>query len=208
MKIKDIINVLENVAPPVLQEHYDNAGLLTGNEQDNCTGAICSLDATEAVIDEAISRNCNLVVAHHPAIFKGLKRITGRNYVERVIIKAIKHDIAIYAIHTNLDNIITGVNGRMADRLGLINRQVLLPKPSTLKKLYTFVPAEHAEALRTALFHAGAGHIGNYSQCSFNSEGTGTFKGEAGTHPFAGTKASFTSREIRVEVIFPANEQT
>jgi dinuclear metal center YbgI/SA1388 family protein len=205
MKIKDIINVLENAAPPVLQEHYDNAGLLTGNEQEECTGVICSLDVTEAVIDEAISHRCNLVVAHHPVIFKGLKRITGRNYVERVVIKAIRHDIAVYAIHTNLDNIMAGVNGRMADRLGLINRQVLLPKASLLKKLYTFVPVAHAEALRTALFDAGAGHVGNYSQCSFNSEGTGTFKGEEGTQPFAGTTGELHfEKEIKVEVIFPA----
>lgn len=204
MKIKDIINVLENTAPPALQEDYDNAGLITGDAQWNCTGALCTLDATEAVIDEAIEHKCNLIVAHHPIVFKGLKSITGKTYVERTIIKAIKNDIAIYAIHTNLDNIITGVNGRMADRLGLINRAILLPKTATLKKLYTFVPVEHAENLRTALFHAGAGHIGNYSQCSFNSEGTGTFKGEAGTHPFAGVTGELhVEKEIKIEVIFP-----
>ncbi|HTN07485.1 Nif3-like dinuclear metal center hexameric protein [Agriterribacter sp.] len=205
MKIKDIINVLENTAPPALQEPYDNAGLITGNEQQHCSGVLCSLDATEAVVDEAIKRKCNLIVAHHPVVFKGLKRITGKTYVERTIIKAIKNDIAIYAIHTNLDNIITGVNGRMADRLGLINRTILLPKASTLKKLYTFVPIAQAENLRTALFHAGAGYIGNYSQCSFNSEGTGTFKGEAGTHPFAGATGELHfEKEVKIEVIFPA----
>ena len=204
MKIKDIINVLEKTAPPALQEDYDNAGLITGEAQMDCTGVLCTLDATEAVVDEAIERKCNLIVAHHPIIFKGLKRITGKTYVERTIIKAIKNDIAIYAIHTNLDNIITGVNGRMADRLGLIKRAILLPKASTLKKLYTFVPVEHAENLRTALFHAGAGHIGNYSQCSFNSAGTGTFKGEAGTHPFAGVTGELhVEKEIKIEVIFP-----
>ena len=205
MKIKDIINVLENTASPSLQESYDNAGLITGNEQQECTGVICTLDATEAVVDEAIERGCNMVVAHHPVIFKGLKRITGKNYVERTIIKAIKNDIAVYAIHTNLDNMITGVNGRMADRLGLINRAVLLPRPGTLKKLYSFVPVEHAEALRAALFNAGGGHIGNYSQCSFNMEGLGTFKGEEGTHPFAGIAGRLHhEKEIKVEVIFPA----
>lgn len=205
MKIKDIINVLENTASPSLQESYDNAGLITGNEQQECTGVICTLDATEAVVDEAIERRCNLVVAHHPVIFKGLKRITGKNYVERTIIKAIKNDIAVYAIHTNLDNMITGVNGRMADRLGLINRAVLLPRPGTLKKLYSFVPVEHAQTLRAALFNAGGGHIGNYSQCSFNMEGLGTFKGEEGTHPFAGIAGRLHhEKEIKVEVIFPA----
>lgn len=205
MKIKDIINVLENTASPSLQESYDNAGLITGNEQQECTGVICTLDATEAVVDEAIERRCNLVVAHHPVIFKGLKRITGKNYVERTIIKAIKNDIAVYAIHTNLDNVIIGVNGRMADRLGLINRAVLLPRPGKLKKLYSFVPVEHAEALRAALFNAGGGHIGNYSQCSFNMEGLGTFKGEEGAHPFAGIAGRLHhEKEIKVEVIFPA----
>ena len=205
MKIKDIINVLEDTASPSLQESYDNAGLLTGNEQQECTGVVCSLDATEAVVDEAIDSNCNLIVAHHPIIFKGLKRITGKNYVERTVIKAIKNDIAVYAIHTNLDNIITGVNGRMADRLGLINRTILLPKTATLKKLYSFVPVEHAQNLRAALFDAGAGHIGNYSQCSFNIEGSGTFKGEEGTHPFTGVTGELHyEKEIKIEVIFPA----
>ena len=205
MKIKDIINVLEDTASPSLQESYDNAGLLTGNEQQECTGVVCSLDATEAVVDEAIDSNCNLIVAHHPIIFKGLKRITGKNYVERTVIKAIKNDIAVYAIHTNLDNIITGVNGRMADRLGLINRTILLPKTATLKKLYSFVPGEHAQNLRAALFDAGAGHIGNYSQCSFNIEGSGTFKGEEGTHPFTGVTGELHyEKEIKIEVIFPA----
>ena len=205
MKIKDIINVLENTASPSLQESYDNAGLLTGSEQQECTGVLCSLDVTEAVVDEAIDRKCNCIVVHHPVVFRGLKRITGKNYVERTIIKAIKNDIAIYAIHTNLDNIISGVNGRMADRLGLINRSILLPKPATLKKLYTFVPVEHAQNLRTTLFNAGAGHIGNYSECSFNMDGFGTFKGEEGTHPFTGVTGELHyEKEIKVEVIFPA----
>src|SRR5687767_12947080 len=132
MKIAEIIALLESIAPPSLQEQYDNAGLLTGNPVWTCTGALCTLDATEDVINEAISRNCNLVIAHHPIIFGGLKKITGRNYVEKTVITAIKNDIAIYAIHTNLDNIIAGVNGMMADKLGLINRKILAPKEGTL----------------------------------------------------------------------------
>ncbi|MCC6288688.1 MAG: Nif3-like dinuclear metal center hexameric protein [Chitinophagaceae bacterium] len=204
MKIKDIINVLEFIAPPALQESYDNAGLLTGNSQEECTGILCTLDSTEAVIEEAIAKKCNLVIAHHPIVFRGLKRINGKNYVERTIIKAIKHDIAIYAIHTNLDNILTGVNGKMADRLGLINRQILLSKDAVLKKLYTFVPHTHSEKLRTALWQAGAGHIGNYSECSFNAEGTGTFKGAANTNPFVGEQGRLHyEKEIKIEVIFP-----
>ncbi|HEX5025559.1 MAG TPA: Nif3-like dinuclear metal center hexameric protein [Agriterribacter sp.] len=205
MKIKDIINVLEIMAPPGLQETYDNAGLIIGNREWNCTGAVCALDVTEAIIDEAVERSCNLVVAHHPIIFKGLKRITGNNCVERTIIKAIKSDIAIYAVHTNLDNIIAGVNGRVADKLGLTNRAILLPKEATLKKLYTFVPVEQCEQLRTALFGAGAGHIGNYSHCSFNTDGAGTFKAEAGTNPFVGVVGELhIEKEVKIEVVFPA----
>jgi len=204
MKIKDIINVLENMASPTLQEDYDNAGLITGNEEDECTGVLCTLDVTEEVVKEAIQKKCNLVVAHHPIIFRGLKRITGRNYVERVVIDAIKNSVAIYAIHTNLDNILHGVNGKMADRLALTNRAVLAPRKSVLKKLYTFVPLSHAEEVRLALFNAGAGHIGNYSHCSFYAEGTGTFKGEEGSQPFAGTTGELhLEKEVKIEVVFP-----
>jgi dinuclear metal center YbgI/SA1388 family protein len=205
MKIADIIALLEAVAPPSLQESYDNAGLLTGNPGWVCTGTLCTLDATEEVVNEAIQRGCNLVVAHHPIIFGGLKKITGKNYVEKTIITAIKNDIAIYAIHTNLDNVIDGVNGMMADKLGLKNRKVLSPKEATLKKLYTFVPVDHVEDVRAALFEAGGGHIGNYNECSFGVEGTGTFKGGQGTNPFVGQPGErHYEKEIRIEVIFPA----
>ena len=204
MKIKDIINVLEAIAPPVLQESYDNAGLITGNMETVCSGVLCSLDAIEDIVEEAISKNCNLIVAHHPIIFRGLKRINGKNYVERTIIKAIKNDIAIYAIHTNLDNILTGVNGKMADKLGLINREILLPKDAVLKKLYMFAPVTHAEKLREALWKAGAGNIGNYSECSFNAEGTGSFRGKENTSPFAGEPGILHyEKEMKIEVIFP-----
>lgn len=205
MKIKDIINVLEAVAPPVLQEIYDNAGLITGDSETGCTGILCSLDATEDIVEEAIAKGCNLIVAHHPIIFKGLKRLNGKNYVERTIIKAIKNDIAIYAIHTNLDNILSGVNGKMADKLGLINRRPLLPKAQILKKLYTFVPQQHVENVRNALWQAGAGHIGNYSECSFNAEGTGTFKAGKTTNPFVGEAGRLHYEdETKIEVIFPS----
>ncbi|MBN8859458.1 MAG: Nif3-like dinuclear metal center hexameric protein [Sphingobacteriales bacterium] len=204
MKIKDIINVLENFAPPSLQEEYDNAGLITGNKETTCTGILCALDTTEAVVEEAIKNNCNTVVAHHPVVFRGLKSITGRNYVERTIIKAIKHDIAIYAIHTNLDNILAGVNGKMADLLGLVDRRVLLPKKDALKKLFTYVPRDHAGQLRKAIWAAGAGHIGNYSECSFNTGGQGTFRGGEETNPFVGRRGELhTEEEIKVEIIFP-----
>lgn len=178
MRIADVVAHLETVAPSSYQENYDNAGLLTGDMNWECTGILCTLDATEEVIHEAGRRNCNLVVAHHPIIFSGLKKINGKTYVERAIILAIKNDIAILAIHTNLDNVIGGVNGRMADRLGLINRAILAPRPATLKKLFTFVPVDHIENVRKAIFDAGAGYIGNYSECSFSMEGLGTFKGD------------------------------
>ncbi len=205
MKIADIINVLEQLAPLSLQEDYDNAGLITGNASEECTGMLCSLDATEEIIEEAKARNCNLIVSHHPVVFKGLKKITGRNYVEKAIISAIKNDIALYAIHTNLDNVIDGVNNKIADRLNLINRKILLPKQNLLMKLYTFVPINYAEQVRSALFNAGAGNIGNYSESSFNAEGTGTFKGGSNTNPFVGEQGKrHQEHEIKMEMIFPS----
>lgn len=203
MKIQDITSLLENIAPASLQENYDNAGLLTGNVQWDCTGIIVSLDATEDVIEEAIANKANLVIAHHPIIFSGLKKITGKNYVERTIIAAIKNDIAIYAIHTNLDNVIKGVNGKIADMLGLEQRQILSPKNGLLKKLSVFVPEAHAEQVRQAIFEAGAGEIGNYSECSFNTGGEGTFKAGEETNPFVGEKGQrHFEKEIRVETVF------
>jgi len=205
MKINEIISFLESLAHPSLQEHYDNAGLITGDAGWDCSGIICSLDATEEVIKEAISKKTNLVVAHHPIIFSGLKQINGKNYVEKAIITAIKNDIAIYAIHTNLDNVKAGVKGRMAAMLGLKNTVVLAPKENTLKKLFTFAPVDKADLVRDAVFSAGGGHIGNYSECSFNAEGTGTFKAGAGTDPYVGKQGEqHREKEIKIEVIFPA----
>lgn len=204
MKIKDIIELLDNLAPLSYQESYDNSGLITGNPSFECTGVLCTLDATEQVILEAKQKDCNIVVAHHPIIFTGLKKITGKSYVERAIITAIKNDIAIYAIHTNLDNLLAGVNGKMADKLGLENRKVLLNKQNNLMKLIVFVPVKDAEKVREAIFTAGGGNIGKYSECSFNIKGTGTFKPGEGTNPYAGQvgKREITEEE-RIEVIFP-----
>src|SRR6478752_10221683 len=145
MKIAEIIHVLESIAPPALQEDYDNAGLITGQAPWACTGVLCTLDATEAVVEEAKAQQCNLIIAHHPIVFSGLKKITGKNYVQKTVIKAIKNDIAIYAIHTNLDNVINGVNGKIAELLGLKNVSVLAPKENQLKKLFTFIPTTHAD---------------------------------------------------------------
>lgn len=205
MRIAAIISFLENMAPLSLQEPYDNAGLITGQPDWECSGIICSLDATEEVIAEAIAKGCNLIVAHHPIVFSGLKKINGSNYVEKTMIAAIKNDVAIYAIHTNLDNVIAGVNGKMAAVLGLQNLSVLSAKENTLKKLYTFIPVDKTEEVRNALFAAGAGHIGNYSECSFASQGEGSFKAGNGTTPYVGEqRKQHREKETKLEVIFPA----
>jgi len=205
MKIAEITSFLESLAHPILQESYDNSGLITGNAGWDCKGIVISIDATEEVVKEAIAKKANLIVAHHPIIFSGLKKINGKNYVEKAVIAAIKNDIAIYAIHTNLDNVLNGVNGKMAQLLGLKNCTVLSPKNNTLSKLFTFVPLAQAEQVRNAIFEAGGGNIGNYSECSFNTEGTGTFKAGDNTNPFVGKQGKLHHEtEIKMEVIFPA----
>ncbi|MEP7251061.1 MAG: Nif3-like dinuclear metal center hexameric protein [Ginsengibacter sp.] len=208
MKIKEVIACLEDFATPHLQEDYDNAGLLIGGRDEECTGIIASLDVTENVIDEAVRKKCNLVVAHHPIIFRGLKRLTGANYVERTVIAAIRKNIAVYAIHTNLDNVIDGVNKKIAEKIGLKNLRVLQPKKNILKKMVAFAPLKHAEAVRDALFTAG-GKLGTYSECSFNAEGTGTFKAEEGADPYVGEIGKrHEEKETRIEVIFQIHQQT
>ena len=205
MKIAEITSYLESVAPPSLQESYDNTGLITGDIRWECSGILVTLDATEEVVLEAIKKKCNMVLAHHPIIFSGLKKINGKNYVEKAVIAAIKNDIAIYAIHTNLDNVPGGVNGKIADLIGLTRRTVLSAKEEILKKLFTFVPVKSAEKVRNSIFEAGGGQIGNYSECSFNAEGTGTFKAGKGTKPFIGEIGKqHQEPEIRIEIIFPS----
>ena len=205
MHIGSIIQVLEEWAPLPLQESYDNSGLLTGQLSDTCTGVLVTLDCTEETVSEARTMGCNLIVAHHPILFSGLKRLTGHNYMERTLIAAIKNDIAIYALHTNLDNIQQGVNQAIAARLGLQDTRILAPKGGALKKLYTFVPEAYADAVRTAIFQAGGGHIGNYSECSFSSAGMGSFKPEGGSNPFTGEKGKrHEEKEIKLEIVFPA----
>ena len=184
MQLKSIIDYLESVAPLKYQESYDNSGLLVGEKSLDITGVLISLDCTEEIVSEAINEKCNLIVAHHPIIFGGMKRFNNANYVQRTIQKAIKNDIAIYAIHTNLDNVFkNGVNARIAERLGLTNTRILRPKSNTLLKLATYSPRDNRDTILDALFAAGAGHIGNYSNCSFSTSGTGTFKPLAGSNP-------------------------
>jgi dinuclear metal center YbgI/SA1388 family protein len=206
MKIQEIITYLETLAPKAYQETYDNSGLLTGHAGATISGTLITLDCTEAVVEEAIAKNCNLIIAHHPIVFKGLKRLTGSNYVERTIIKAIQHNIAIYAIHTNLDNVNTGVNRKIAEKLELKNVRVLAPKTDTLSKLTVLVPHAHVAIVAEALHQAGAGQLGNYKNCSFKTVGVGTFMPNEEANPHIGTNGQQeTVEETRIEVLLPTH---
>ncbi|HYG50400.1 MAG TPA: Nif3-like dinuclear metal center hexameric protein [Flavobacteriales bacterium] len=208
MKIAEIIKLLEQLAPPAYAEDYDNVGLLMGNAQAEVTGILCTLDCIESVVDEAIKHKCNLIVTHHPIIFKGLKKITGANYVERTVIKAIKNDVAIYAIHTNLDHVTRGVNSIICEQLGLKNTGILKSKSDGLLKLAVFVPHKNVEEVEQAMFKAGAGNIGNYSECDFKVEGVGGYKANEYANPAIGEiNKRHTEPETRVEVILPAHAQ-
>jgi len=204
-KIKQITQQLEKLAPISYQEGYDNAGLIVGDAETEVTGILFSLDVTEAVVAEAIEKKCNLIVAHHPVVFKGLKKLNGSNYVERTVIKAIKNDIAIYATHTNLDHVTQGVNWKIAERLELKNVKVLAPKKQLLAKLTFFVPVENSQEVLNALFDSGAGEIGKYKNCSFRTEGTGTFQPGETANPVIGSRGiNEEVVEHRIEVMFPS----
>lgn len=206
MKLSLLTRFLEDIAPLSYQEGYDNSGLIHGKPEMEVQGALISLDCTEAIVDEAIRSGLNLIISHHPIVFKGLKKFNGRSYVERVIMKAIKHDIAIYAIHTNFDNVFNGVNAKICEKLGIRDFQILEPKAGLLKKLVTYVPHNYAGKVRKALFDTGAGKVGNYSSCSYNLEGTGTFKAEEGADPFVGEIGELHQEpETRIEVVYPGN---
>ena len=208
MKLAEITNYLESIAPLNYQEDYDNSGLIVGNGNDEITAALVALDCTEQIVDEAIAKHCNLIITHHPIVFKGLKKFNGKTYVERVVLKAIKNNIALYAIHTNLDHVQNGVSGEICKRLGIVNGKILAPKGGLLKKLVTFCPTALADEIKNALFNAGAGHIGNYSECSFGNEGIGTFKGSEETNPFVGERGvRHQEAEQRIEVIFKVQDE-
>lgn len=203
MKLSSIINVLETIAPPSLQESYDNAGWITGDPGWDCQGVLISLDATEEVVLEAKAKGCNLLVVHHPIIFSGLKRIDANHYVGRAIVAAIKNDIAIYAIHTNLDNVIAGVNGKIASLLGLTEVSVLRPAAGVLRQLITYIPEAHLDTVRDAIFAAGAGQVGQYDECGFYLPGTGSFRASEGANPFVGEKGiRHYENEIRLEAVY------
>ncbi len=204
MKIKELINFIEARFPLDYQESYDNSGLLVGDENQEISKVLLSIDVDESVIEEAKQTGANLIISHHPIIFKPLYRLTGATFQERTVIEAIKSGIALYAAHTSLDAAFDGINKKIAERLGLQKLRLLDPLKGKLKKLVTFVPADYAAKVREAIFSAGAGVIGNYDSCSYNLEGTGTFRAGENTNPFVGEKGKLHFEpEIRIETIFP-----
>ncbi len=206
MILQEVISYLEEFAPSHYAEDFDNVGLLVGDSQQEVTGILVSLDCLEASIDEALAKKCNCIVAFHPIIFKGLKKLTGKDYVQRTVIKAIQHNIAIFAIHTALDNHPKGVNYQIAKKLGLKNTSILLPKSQTIQKLTTYVPTENAISLKNELFKAGAGNIGNYSNCSFTLEGEGTFLGNEDSNPQVGEKGKLHhEKETQINITYDAH---
>lgn len=206
MVVKEVIDLLEQFAPPAYQESYDNSRLIVGDSSVQLTGVLISLDCIEEVVEEAIQKGCNLVVSHHPIVFKGVKSLTGKNYVERTLIKAIKNDICLYAIHTNLDNVCHGVNKKISDLLGLTRTKVLAPKQGVLTKLVTFIPEANTEEVLSRLYEAGAGQIGNYDHCSFRTSGEGSFRPNEAATPAIGERGKEERvTEHRVEVVFPSH---
>ncbi len=204
MKINEVTAILNQLSPLAYAEDFDNTGLLVGNPESELRGILVTLDTLENVVDEAIAKNCNLIVSFHPIIFSGLKQITGKNYVERVVLKAIKNDIAIYSNHTALDNSRYGVNAKICEKLEIQNPHILLPKKHTIKKLITFVPVNAIDTVRNALFAKGAGSIGNYDSCSFNIEGEGSFRGNEASNPTLGERGTLHfEKEIQLGVTFP-----
>ena len=208
MKVKEVIDILEELAPLAYAEDFDNVGLLLGNVQTEVSGILVSLDTLENVVDEAISKSCNLIVSFHPIIFVGLKKLTGENYVERVVIKAIQNNIAIYSTHTALDNSQFGVNAKICEVLALGNTKILIPQKETIKKLTTYIPASAADDLKNILFKAGAGSIGNYSNCSFTNLGTGSYKANEGANPVKGKIGeTHYEKEAQIHITYPKSKE-
>jgi dinuclear metal center YbgI/SA1388 family protein len=205
IQIKTITDYLDESFPLAYQEDFDNSGLLIGDPNQEISKALVCVDVTEAIIDEAIAGACGLIISHHPLIFGGLKRITGQTYVERVVQKAIKNNIGIYAIHTNLDNHMQGLNRMLAEMLGLSDLNILKPKQDTLRKIVTFCPVEQAAKVREAIFEAGAGKIGDYDSCSYNTFGDGSFRPLDSANPFIGKPNELHfEKEVKIEAIYPA----
>lgn len=203
MKVREITDYLNSIFLPVYQETYDNAGFLVGDPAREVSGVLATTDVTDAVIDEAIALGANLIVSHHPLIFGGLKRLTPDSATPRMVIRLIENGIGVYAAHTNLDNLQQGVNGILARKLGLEGCRILRPVEGVLRKLVTYVPTADADRVRQALFDAGAGGIGAYDCCSYNSDGFGTFRASEGCHPHCGQIGELhREAETRIEVIY------
>ena len=208
MIVKEVTTILEEFAPLNYAESFDNVGLLVGDKNTDVTGILVTLDTLEEVVEEAITKKCNLIVSFHPIIFKGLKKITGANYVERVVIKAIQHNIAIYSMHTALDNNQAGVNAKICEVLGLKNTKILIPQKDTIKKLTTYVPINAIETIKEALYNAGAGSIGNYSNCSFTTEGTGSYKANENANPVLGEVGkTHYEKEAQINITFSKSKE-
>ena len=208
MTIKDITNHIEEIAPLNYAESFDNVGLLVGNYSTQVSGVLVTLDTLEETVDEAISKKCNLIISFHPIIFSGLKKLNGNSYVERVVLKAIRNDIAIYATHTALDNSKVGVSAKMAEVLQLSNTKILIPKKGIIKKLTTYIPKNNIDIVKSALFTAGAGNIGNYNHCSFATAGEGSFKGNKHSNPVLGEKGKLEIvQEIKLTVTFESKNE-
>ena len=206
-KISEVIACIEQMAPLAYQESWDNSGVQVGDVSQGVKAVLLCVDITEATLDEAIEKGANLIISHHPLIFKGIKKLTGRNYIERVIIKAIQHNIVLYSAHTNMDKCMGGVNFRIAQKLGLKNMRVLAPEGNYLYKIVTYVPQSHIEQVRQAMWSAGAGTIGNYDCCSYSSEGNGTFRAQVGCNPFVGEIDKLhTEPELRLEMVVPKDK--
>jgi dinuclear metal center YbgI/SA1388 family protein len=208
MNVKEITTLLEEQAPLSFAEDFDNVGLLVGDPAMEVTGILVTLDTLEQVVEEAVSKECNLIVSFHPILFKGMKRITGATYVERMVLKAIQNGIAIYSMHTALDNVREGVNGKICEVLGLENTRILIPKKGVIKKLLTYVPLASKDFLLEKLFEAGAGHLGLYSHCSFTSEGTGSFLPGQQANPTVGSKGNLhLEPEVQVHITFTCDRE-
>ncbi|MGE5424079.1 MAG: YqfO family protein, partial [Syntrophothermus sp.] len=204
MKVKDITGYLEDLYPPILQEDYDNCGLITGNLDQDVTGVLLCLDITRGVMDEARENGCNMIVSHHPMVFRGLKKINGSDPVQQLVIRSVRENLAIFAVHTSIDNALEGLNKYMGEKFGLQNIRILQPRSKFLQKLVTYVPENKASEIRQALFAAGAGHIGNYDQCSYNLAGEGTFRANELANPYVGEKNELHfEKETRIEVVMP-----
>lgn len=206
MTIQNIASHLNSWAPASTAEDYDNTGLLYGNPEAALSRILVSLDATEEVVEEAISKNCQLIISHHPILFKGLKKFNRRSYVSRALEKAIKNDVALFALHTNLDNDAAGVNLFLAEKLGLLpeSLRILRPFHEKLIKLSYFVPVENHEEVLKAAHEAGAGRIGKYYDCSFSVQGRGRFTPGEGCDPSIGEIGKPEEvLEYKVDLIVP-----